>query len=79
MGAFSKSMGWSMGICFCLISVVCFEVSFKQHIVVQYGAEWWWARCHKGVNKDGLMDFFVVNNNYLTLKGYVIPYNIASA
>lgn len=40
------------------------EVAFKQHTIVpEGGAKLWWARSHADVNKDGLLDFFVINNN----------------
>ena len=39
------------------------ELSFEQKFLVTDGAEWWWARSHADVNGDGLLDFFVVNNN----------------
>lgn len=39
------------------------EVRFKQHLIVPDGADKWWARSHADVNNDGLLDFFVINNN----------------
>jgi len=39
------------------------ELGFEKKFLVAEGAEWWWARSHADVNDDGLLDFFVVNNN----------------
>lgn len=58
-----KSYRCLVVLCFCLLSTVYAEIPFKQYVVVPDGAEWWWARCHKDVNRDGLVDFFVINNN----------------
>ncbi len=38
-------------------------VSFEKAYLVPDGAETWWARVHADVNQDGLLDFFVINNN----------------
>ena len=63
MRAFNKSGGCSMGIWMLLFAAACAEVPFQRYVLVQSGAEFWWARCHQDVNADGLVDFFVVNNN----------------
>ncbi|WKN42423.1 FG-GAP-like repeat-containing protein [Tunicatimonas pelagia] len=39
------------------------SITFEQKKLVAEGAEWWWARSHADVNQDGLVDFFVINNN----------------
>jgi len=39
------------------------DVVFETHTIVQGEADKWWARSHADVNGDGLLDFFVVNNN----------------
>ncbi|MGB3585875.1 MAG: FG-GAP-like repeat-containing protein [Tunicatimonas sp.] len=39
------------------------SIPFEQKKLVSEGAEWWWARSHADVNQDGLVDFFVINNN----------------
>lgn len=39
------------------------EIPFEQHMLVPDGAAFWWARCHADVNQDGLLDFFVIQNN----------------
>jgi hypothetical protein len=39
------------------------QVEFEMRTLVGNGAEWWWARSHADVNNDGLLDFFVINNN----------------
>ncbi|MEX0320923.1 MAG: FG-GAP repeat domain-containing protein [Puniceicoccaceae bacterium] len=39
------------------------EVVFKKYRIVHDEAETWWARNHADVNGDGLLDFFVINNN----------------
>ena len=44
----------------CLASA---DVLFKQYQIVPDGADTWWARSHADVNRDGLLDFFVINNN----------------
>lgn len=39
-------------------------VEFTQYTIVPEGeANKWWARSHADINKDGLLDFFVVDNN----------------
>lgn len=63
MNAASKHLIWLTGIYICLVSTAIAEVPFEQHVLVEKGAQWWWARCHTDVNKDGLVDFLVVNNN----------------
>lgn len=39
------------------------EIPFKIHRIVDGEADLWWARSHADVNKDGLIDFFVINRN----------------
>lgn len=39
------------------------DINFKIRTLVPEGAEYWWARAHADVNADGLLDFFVINNN----------------
>ncbi len=39
------------------------EVPFSVKSFIQEGADKWWARSHADVNGDGLVDFFVINNN----------------
>jgi hypothetical protein len=64
--------------CFVLLAVACAEIPFEKHILVPNGADKWWARSHADVNRDGLLDFFVINNNakggwlgwYETVAGY---------
>lgn len=48
-----------------LISLLSFgQVEFTKHTIVPEGvAETWWARSHADINNDGLLDFFVINNN----------------
>lgn len=61
------------------ISPTFSQVEFVQHTIVPQGeANTWWARSHADINDDGLVDFFVVNNNakggellwYETVPGY---------
>ncbi len=55
------------------------QVEFTKYIIVPEGeANTWWARSHADVNNDGLLDFFVINNNakggellwYETVQGF---------
>lgn len=39
------------------------QVNFTKNTLVSEGAEFWWARSHADINGDGLLDFFVINNN----------------
>ena len=39
------------------------NVPFMRNTLVSGGAETWWARVHADVNQDGLLDFYVINNN----------------
>ena len=39
------------------------SITFELRKLDSEGAEWWWARSHADVNQDGLVDFFVINNN----------------
>ena len=40
------------------------QVEFTKHVIVPEGdVNTWWARSHADVNNDGLLDFFVINNN----------------
>jgi len=39
------------------------QVTFSKHQLVENGADKWWARTHADVNGDGLLDFYVINNN----------------
>ena len=49
---------------FILISTSVFaQVEFEKHTIVSDGIETWWARTHADINKDGLLDLFVINNN----------------
>ncbi len=48
-----------------LFSVMSFgQAEFTKHVIVPEGvANTWWARSHADINNDGLLDFFVINNN----------------
>ena len=54
------------------------QIKFQQHILVDTEVDKWWARSHADINNDGLVDFFVINNNanggellwYETTKGF---------
>jgi len=39
------------------------QVEFSTYTLVDEGVDKWWARSHADVNGDGLLDFFVINNN----------------
>ncbi len=39
------------------------DLQFEKSFLVPEGAETWWARVHADVNQDGLLDFYVINNN----------------
>ncbi|MGK7393249.1 MAG: FG-GAP repeat domain-containing protein [Candidatus Cyclobacteriaceae bacterium M3_2C_046] len=39
------------------------QIEFSQHLIVPEGANTWWARSHADINNDGLLDFFVIDNN----------------
>jgi len=65
--------------CFFIITnFLIAEVPFAKYKLVPEGAVRWWARSHADVNQDGLLDFFVINDNghggwlcwYQTVPGY---------
>jgi hypothetical protein len=48
-----------------LVSIISFgQIEFTKHTIVPEGeADTWWARSHADINNDGLLDFFVIDNN----------------
>lgn len=47
-----------------LSAIASGQVDFTKHVIVPEGeANTWWSRSHADINNDGLLDFFVINNN----------------